>query len=351
MLKNRTGAESAPTISRIGSSSVSPQTMIANYSQDVEALAGKQRIRRLSPTAVFFAMSQAQQNQYALAIHRILELDNQKTVSPDVLFRAADLAVLGQTSETEARIGLQPGTMNPVHYGHISAALAAILAESLDLVILMTGANVPDKPYSANSTLRYEMLRLAIAESGLTDWLWATLIRQQVAEMFSQDPRLQVLLGQDDFAKRSTIDLAAFIWLFRANPKVKWTYVVGSDKISGYGGKGEYDLIVNTLADVRASTHVLYIERQDEVINVDKDISPYDWMLANWKNGFFKKSPLSTYQISASAIRTAIAECNGDAADTIAAEALAHSVLAFILEKKDLLSLYSREAALRRLNE
>ncbi len=264
--------------------------MVEDYIRKVQTLALGNSIRRITPTAIHSSMSSEQGARYALALREVLEMNREKAISPEVLFRAADQALCGETSSTEAHIGLQPGTMNPVHYGHVTASLAAILSDTLDLVLLMNAGAVPEKPLAPSADVRHEMLRLAVSEKCLADWLWASPIRQQVESLFSTDRRLFMLLGRDQSARRSTMDIAAFIWLFRANPKVKWTYLVGSDKVSGYGRKGEYDLVVNTLCDPRANAHVLYFDRQGEVIDVEWHITPYGWMLGKWKTGFFQKS-------------------------------------------------------------
>jgi len=126
---------------------------------------------------------------------------------------------------------------------------------------------------------------------------------------------------------------------------------VGSDKLSEYGRKGEHDLIVKTLGDARANAHILYFERHCKAIDVERDISPYDWMLARWKTGFFEKSQLPSFQISASAVRAALAESDGKTEKAVVANALPPAVLKFIRGNNDMLSSYSREAALKRSKE
>src|SRR6266850_6753148 len=123
----------------------SAREMVADYLNKVETLAAGSRIRRIAPEALHSSMTGEQRTRYAIAIHQVLETTPERAISPDVLFRAADLAVSGETSNIEARVGLQPGTMNPVHYGHLSASLAAIIANTMDVVLLMSGGNVPDK--------------------------------------------------------------------------------------------------------------------------------------------------------------------------------------------------------------
>jgi nicotinic acid mononucleotide adenylyltransferase len=315
--------------------------MMEDYLRKVRTLALGKSIRRITPTAIHSSMSTEQGTRYLLAVREVLEMNREKAVSPEVLFRAAEQSLSGEASCTEAHIGLQPGTMNPVHYGHITASLAAIIVDRLDLVLLMNAGAVPEKPHAPSADVRHEMLRLAVGEKDLAAWLWASPIRQQLERVFSTDRRLLMLFGKDQITRRSTMDLAAFIWLFRANPKVKWTYLVGSDKVSGYGRKGEYDLLVNTLGDSRANAQVMYFTRADQDVDVQNDIAPYSWLLRKWQSGFIKKSLLPSCEVSSTDIRQAIAKHDTQVNGVPFTEVLPTSVIDFIHANEGLCALYA----------
>lgn len=63
------------------------------------------------------------------------------------------------------KIGIFGGTFDPVHFGHISIAKAALDGFILDEVLVMTGGMPPHKREQiTEANLRYEMTRLAFAE-------------------------------------------------------------------------------------------------------------------------------------------------------------------------------------------
>jgi nicotinic acid mononucleotide adenylyltransferase len=327
------------------------RTVFIGLLHKVEERAAARAVRRPDVSTIHSAMTESQKGRYNHAILKVLGLQGAKVVTPNILFTAADMALDGEVSMSEAYIGLQPGTMNPIHYGHICASLAGILVNKLDTVLLANGGTVPDKPSSADPRVRNKMLRIAASENGLSKWVKVTPIRQQVVEMFSKDRQTLILAGENVSLRRSNMDIAAFIWLFRANPKVTWTYIVGSDKVAGYGKKGEHRLIVDTLADPRANAQVLYFVREGEDIDVAKYITPYGWMLEKWKKGFFKKSPVPTCAISSSRIKAALVSGREHVDGMPLSECMSPDVLSYILNQKTLLALYAREAEEGEQNE
>ncbi|MCP4580387.1 MAG: hypothetical protein GY839_02125 [candidate division Zixibacteria bacterium] len=324
-------------------SRVSPRTLIADYLSRIVELTAAGAIKKLDRPSIRLAMTETQRARYMRAILDELFLQGAKVVTPDALFKAADTAIGCEASQIEARVGLQPGTMNPIHHGHVSASLTAIILKNLDMVALACSGAVPDKPYTVESDVRNQLVRLAIRGQGLKDLIQATQIRQQMVEMFSGDGQDILAAGENPTIRRNNMDMAGFIWLFRANPKVKWTYLVGSDKVAGYGRKGEYDLIVKTLGDRRANAQVVYYPRAGIDINVEKDIAPYDWMMEKWQAGFFDKSPMPTCDLSATKIKKALVERREDVGGIRLVDSLSREVLDYIRTDKTLLISYSRE--------
>jgi nicotinamide mononucleotide adenylyltransferase len=174
-------------------------------------------------------MSHEQRERYADAIVTVARSERVRAVTIPVLFAAADLAVAESCSDARASAGLQPGTFDPVHYGHITAALAALLGTELDGVVLAVGGEVPDKS-ACPFDHRFAMAGAALRELGV-DVVGASDVRQQAFEMFESRPDALPLAGDTPMTRRRNTDLAAFIWLFRANPLVRWTYIVGADKV------------------------------------------------------------------------------------------------------------------------
>ena len=67
------------------------------------------------------------------------------------------------------RIGILGGTFDPVHWGHIRAAEAAMDALSLDEVLVLPSGEPPYKRCHAAREDRYRMVELACAgRAGLT---------------------------------------------------------------------------------------------------------------------------------------------------------------------------------------
>jgi nicotinate-nucleotide adenylyltransferase len=67
------------------------------------------------------------------------------------------------------RVGLIGGTFDPIHLGHLAAALAAGRALALDLVRFIPSARPPHRPDSprASEYHRLEMTRLAVADAAV----------------------------------------------------------------------------------------------------------------------------------------------------------------------------------------
>ncbi|HEX9098161.1 MAG TPA: nicotinate-nucleotide adenylyltransferase [Candidatus Dormibacteraeota bacterium] len=70
-------------------------------------------------------------------------------------------------SSTDGRTGVLGGTFDPVHVGHLAAAVAAIECARLDRVVFMPSGQPPHRPAAAATPEhRLEMTRLATAGDG-----------------------------------------------------------------------------------------------------------------------------------------------------------------------------------------
>lgn len=250
-------------------------------------------------------MSGEQQREYGEAILAVGRDQEDKCITPALLRAAAEGAIASAPAAPPLRIGLQPGTFDPVHYGHLSMALAATIEDSLDGVLLSVGAEVPDKALVSPFRWRVEMTQLALQDDCATSVLAVTSIRQQVADMFDARLDARVPTGRTPVERRQNMDLAAFVWLFRANPHVTWTYIVGSDKVARFGPNDERPLI-ETLSAPWANARMLYFSRAVNDVDVAVDIEPYDWMMARWRSGFITKAGLPTPDFGSSTIRARI---------------------------------------------
>ncbi|OQX54920.1 MAG: hypothetical protein B5M53_05190, partial [Candidatus Cloacimonas sp. 4484_209] len=311
------------------------------YLEEIKDLSTKNKIHSLDPKQINFQITTEQENAYLKAIKEILQTEGEKVITPELLFKAAEIATKDCKSTVEAKIGLQPGTMNPLTYGHITASLGGIIGQELDAVILANGGTVPNKPYAANADIRNAMARKAVNQKGLEDWLLVTPIRQQMVEMFNRNGETLKLAGEDEKKRRFNMDMAGFIWLFVSNPNVEWYYLVGSDKVAGYGKKDERGLLEKTL---RGHAKVIYFARTGEDIDIANDINKYDWLKKLWDSGFFAKSKVPSFaDISATKVRTAIVNKDTEIGGIALTEMISSEVLKYIEGNKELLTLYELE--------
>jgi hypothetical protein len=294
-----------------------------------------------SASQLHWRMSVAQCNRYRDAI--VAYSASNQVVTPETLLGAAYAAIGADTSSARFRVGLQPGTMNPVHVGHVSMALASLLDFDLQHVLMAPGGSVPDKPDSAPTDVRHRMLLLALRGYALNQWITATRIRARTAQMFDVAPLADRVPGGTPEARRALSDIAGFAWLIRANPGVSWVYIVGADKVRGYGPKNERALIVDTLgrADVKAA--IVYYAREGHDLDVECDIAPYPWLFDQWRQRRLQVAPRRVGQISSVAVRTAIAS-GDDRIDGFQLSQYVHPVVVdYIRSNPALISSYERE--------
>ncbi|MFA5091001.1 MAG: DUF4922 domain-containing protein, partial [Candidatus Omnitrophota bacterium] len=306
---------------------ITPRTTVYAYVAELEHLFRRGVIRKIEdPSRIRFDLNTERQQRYLKAMQDVLAEEGKSVVNPEILFKAARRASEGDRSDIKGRISLQPGTMNPLHYGHISMSLAGILDQVTEadrevevMSLLANGGTVPDKPYAANADIRNTMANLAVDEANFRDWIQVTPIRKQAVDMFeSQGEVTLALAGTEAEAKRLEIksvenlrrfnmDMAAFIYLFVANPNIEWVYLVGSDKVKEYGIKNEQGLIRDTLGNTDYHLKVVYFTRTGQEVKPAKDIKPFDWLKEKWDSGFFRESTVPSHpRLAAVQIRTAL---------------------------------------------
>lgn len=304
-------------------------------------------------------LTKDRQAAYLAAIREVLGERNVKVITPDILFEAAKRATKNDHSTVKARVGLQPGTMNPLHYGHLSASLAGIIGrvQKTDknvkvMTLLANGGTVPDKPFAAKAETRNAMARVAIEDKEMKAWTEVTSIRGDAVDMFQSSPENIALAGENESARRFNMDMASFIWLFVANPNVEWVYLVGSDKVAEYGKKNEKGLLVETLSRPEAHASVVYFGRKGEEIDYEKNIKQYEWLDKLWKAGFFKLSTVSSFaDLSATKVRTAIINGDDQIDGSPLSETMPTAVSEYIRDNAELMFLYALEMQEKKANK
>ncbi|MGD9014793.1 MAG: HEAT repeat domain-containing protein, partial [Candidatus Omnitrophota bacterium] len=313
-----------------------------SYLARIAQLSSQGRVRTIPKDELRFEMTPEDIQRYFTAIREVLTERNQSVVNPEILFEAARRALEGRTSQVKARIALQPGTMNPLTYGHITAGLAAIIDKQINRVILANGGTVPDKPYAASADIRNEMANVATEDPGLSDWLLVTPVRAQAVDMFESRGESSLLLsGADENTRRFNMDMAAFIWLFVANPNAEWFYIVGADKLVGYNR--ERNLIEHTLYP--AGVKVLYFSRAEAAgFSYQEHIQAYPWLDKLWQEGLFVASGIPSFEdVSATKVRYAFAY-NEDTIDGLPlSEMIPQGLVEHMRQNPELLSLYRIE--------
>ncbi|MFH2146065.1 MAG: glycosyltransferase [Candidatus Omnitrophota bacterium] len=244
-------------------------------------------------------------NEYLIAINEILKESGKDTVDLELLQEAAKKVLSGRQSEIKGKMGLLAGTFNPLTYGHITASLAGMISEGLEgVVISNNGDIVPSDFFIPSTQIRNQMARIAIdSDPGLIDKIFVSDILDAVVKMFERDDALN-LLGNNEHKIRVNADMAAFVWLFYANPNIEWTFIIGSDKVDSYGEKGEENVL--RMFDDN-NIKVLYFERDGQKINVKEKIKPYEFLENYFEKGLFQKSKVNAFPaVSSTRVRTAL---------------------------------------------
>jgi nicotinate-nucleotide adenylyltransferase len=114
------------------------------------------------------------------------------------------------------RLGLFGGTFNPIHFGHLRAAIEVREAFSLDKLLLIPSANPPHKTADqvANAESRFEMVRLAVRREPFLEASDIELARpgpsytiqtlQYFQERFGPESDIHFIVGQDAFSEITT---------------------------------------------------------------------------------------------------------------------------------------------------
>lgn len=253
----------------------------------------------------------AELQMYKGIIKDLLGKQKRTNVNAELLFTAADLlsAKIANPGTANYIFGLRPGSDDPLHFGHISAGLAAILhLRSINIpingVIFATGAKVPDKPEISAFVHREAMVNAALKDFG--PWLSPSSIRNMTAEELGkayivQNNQKYYIMGGTPEEQRAYCDMAAFNLLFAINPSMQWYYITGSDKVNKYGTANENELVLNTLN--RYKIKILYFERDDQQVQMEC-IRKQPWLQKMWDEGMFIKSDISSYSdLSATKLR------------------------------------------------
>jgi len=138
------------------------------------------------------------------------------------------------------RLGLFGGTFNPIHMGHLRAAVEVAEAFSLDRLLLIPSANPPHKNTDgmASARERLEMLRLAIegvphfeasdVELARTGPSYTIETLRYFQDHFGQESTIHFVVGQDAFSEittwksfRQLFATALFIVMARPGARLK----------------------------------------------------------------------------------------------------------------------------------
>ena len=138
------------------------------------------------------------------------------------------------------RLGLFGGTFNPIHLGHLRAAVEVREAFNLDRLLLIPSANPPHKraDHVANAEDRLEMVRLAIQDEPSLEASDVELARPGLSytietlryfqEQFGPESDIHFIVGQDAFSEITTwksyqglFETAHFILMTRPRSKLR----------------------------------------------------------------------------------------------------------------------------------
>lgn len=229
-------------------------------------------------------------------------------------------------------MAIQPGTLAPYHFGHISFAQGAILDGGLAGSVVLSGSDPPEKKFVVSAAHRESMVGLGLIGY---PYLHYSPIRVQMMDILSSVPlggpenkRLieaakkirasesaeeKVKLQKAMDEERRLRDLAAFSFLISLNPHLKWEYIVGVDKVNGYGisGKDERELALDLLLDnnipiryyTREGEKLELFERDTAYVNLHR--SATSWALENrpFIESRLLEGATTSFDISATTVR------------------------------------------------
>ncbi|OGC06031.1 hypothetical protein A2526_05275 [candidate division WOR-1 bacterium RIFOXYD2_FULL_36_8] len=216
---------------------------------------------------------------------------------------------LAKTGFNSIKMALFPGCFNPLHIGHLSTALGAILFENLNGIILMPSGTNPQKPFSLSFDIRHEIITSIINQSNIqfTDFYSSTL-RQDMETILGGIP-----FAENGFtSRRRLLDIMAFSLLMELNPHIEWVYyVTGVDKVNSYYRRQNQALLLDLLSprDIK----VLYSDREEKTFISPPHNSANLWFNNLIERGFFVRNDrFPSFDVSSTQIRNAIARCEYD---------------------------------------
>ena len=135
---------------------------------------------------------------------------------------------------TEKRIGILGGTFDPVHFGHLQLAEAALKECSLEYIVFIPAAHPPHKKHSNISSFQHRLAMLEI--------------------VCSSQKKFSVSHIEHDLPKPSyTIDTLKF--LQKNNPDAQLFFIIGGDSLLDFSEWKSYQ-------DIFKSVHVIIANRK-----------------------------------------------------------------------------------------
>lgn len=194
------------------------------------------------------------------------------------------------------RLALFGGTFDPIHSGHVQAALAAAAEHSLDRILVIPCGNPPHKPESCGASYeqRYRMVQLACeADSRLEASRLEEPLRggdpnytidtvRHVQSMFEFDRPLRFIIGIDAYAEiehwRSAADVRA---------AVEFLVVGRPDSAVNVFGHAAISNAKRVACDHPASSQE--IRHRAKIGGTLADLAPPSVCAFVWENGLYRQ--------------------------------------------------------------
>ena len=196
------------------------------------------------------------------------------------------------------RLALFGGTFDPIHSGHIQAAVAAATEHSLDRILVIPCGNPPHKPGSCGASYeqRYRMVQLAceadsrLVASRLEEPLggdepnYSIDTVRRVQSMFEFDRPLRFIIGVDAFAEiehwRDSAEVRA---------AVEFLIVGRPDSVADVSG---HEAISNVKrVDCAHPASSQEIRHRAKIGGTLADLAPPSVCAFVWEHGLYRHSP------------------------------------------------------------